>query len=94
VKVVPVIELSWDGELWEECPFRYAPSHPSSLPRFVSPHHHRVDQALIYDVFGANGSMPPWGIIGSFSPYYYQPMSGSRARSASVCSGHARVRLR
>ena len=88
IKCVPVMELSWDGENWIECPFKYAPSLPSSPPKFVSPHHHRVDQALIYDVFGGNGSTPVWTITGSFSPYYYQPYSGAKAGMHRILEGY------
>ena len=88
IKCVPVMELSWDGQKWIECPFKYATSLPSSPPKFVSPHHHRVDQALIYDVFGGNGSTPLWTITGSFSPYYYQPYSGTRAGMNSILEGY------
>ena len=79
---------SWDGQEWIECPFKYATSLPSSAPKFVSPHHHRVDQALIYDVFGGNGSTPVWTITGSFSPYYYQPYSGARAGIHRILEGY------
>ena len=88
IKCVPVMELSWDGQEWIECPFKYATSLPSSAPKFVSPHHHRVDQALIYDVFGGNGSTPVWTITGSFSPYYYQPYSGARAGIHRILEGY------
>jgi hypothetical protein len=88
IKCVPVMELSWDGQTWIECPFKYATSLPSSPPKFVSPHHHRVDQALIYDVFGGNGSTPVWTITGSFSPYYYQPYSGARAGIHRILEGY------
>ncbi|HMJ57167.1 MAG TPA: lipase maturation factor family protein [Polyangiaceae bacterium] len=88
IKCVPVMELSWDGQTWMECPFKYATSLPSSPPKFVSPHHHRVDQALIYDVFGGNGSTPVWTITGSFSPYYYQPYSGARAGIHRILEGY------
>jgi hypothetical protein len=88
IKCVPVMELTWDGQTWIECPFKYATSLPSSPPKFVSPHHHRVDQALIYDVFGGNGSTPVWTITGSFSPYYYQPYSGARAGIHRILEGY------
>jgi hypothetical protein len=88
IKCVPVMELSWDGQTWLECPFKYATSLPSSPPKFVSPHHHRVDQALIYDVFGGNGSTPVWTITGSFSPYFYQPYSGARAGIHRILEGY------
>jgi hypothetical protein len=89
IKCVPVMEFSWDGgETWIECPFKYATSLPSSAPKFVSPHHHRVDQALIYDVFGGNGSTPVWTITGSFSPYYYQPHSGARVGIHRMIEGY------
>ena len=32
IKCVPVMELSWDGQKWIECPFKYATSLPSSPP--------------------------------------------------------------
>jgi hypothetical protein len=88
IKCVPVMELSWDGQKWIECPFKYATSLPSSAPKFVSPHHHRVDQALIYDVFGGNGSTPVSTITGAFSPYFYQPYSGARTGIHRILEGY------
>jgi hypothetical protein len=66
VKCVVVFEVSWDGQQWQECHFKYCPSRPGSRPRFAAPHHPRGDQAMIYETFGiGDGSVCVHGIIGT-----------------------------
>ncbi len=88
VKVVPVLEVTWDGNNWQECRFRYAPTHEGSPPRFVSPHRHRVDQAVIYEVFGMNGTAPIASVIGAFAPYYYTRWAGGRGLLQRIVEGY------
>jgi hypothetical protein len=71
VKMVPVFEVSWNGENWHELAFRYSVSHSHSAPRFIAPHHPRGDQALIYDTFGLNATSLMNGVLGIWSPYPY-----------------------
>ena len=71
VKMVPVFEVSWDGQRWHELEFRYSVSHARSAPRFIAPHHPRGDQALIYDTFGLNATSLMNGVLGVWSPYPY-----------------------
>jgi hypothetical protein len=66
VKCVVVFEVSWDGEDWQECHFKYCPSQMNSRPRFAAPHHPRGDQAMIYETFGiGDGGVCVHGIIGT-----------------------------
>jgi hypothetical protein len=72
VKCVVVFQVSWDGETWHECDFKYCPSNPTSAPRFAAPHHPRGDQAMIYETFGVgDGSIAVHGIIGTSNVHAY-----------------------
>ena len=86
IKCVPVMELSWDGQEWIERPSNTRRAS-SSAPKFVSPHHHRVDQALIYDVFGGNGSTPVWTITGRSAPTTTNP-TPARAGIHRILEGY------
>ncbi len=54
VKWVPIIEGTQDGKEWKEYQYRYTPSQPSSPPKFVAPHHPRLDHAIFYESFGTD----------------------------------------
>ncbi len=69
VKMVPLFEVSWDGQQWHELEFSYSASNARSAPRFIAPHHPRGDQALIYDTFGLNATSLMNGVLGVWSPY-------------------------
>jgi|SoiMethySBSTD1v2_1073268.scaffolds.fasta_scaffold07836_4 lipase maturation factor len=56
VKITVLVEVTWDKKVWHELPFKFAPSHPSTPPHVVAPHHPRGEQAIIYDTFGMNGT--------------------------------------
>jgi hypothetical protein len=47
-RVVPLFEGSDDGETWHAYRYKYYASSPHEPPRFVAPHHPRIDMALFY----------------------------------------------
>jgi hypothetical protein len=56
MKMVPVIEGSEDGENWRAYSFAYMPTQDHSPPRFVAPHHPRLDHSSIYAGLGLTES--------------------------------------
>lgn len=50
---VPVFQGTADGVTWEEYGYRFMASQPGSRPRFVAPHHPRLDHYTIYEGYGA-----------------------------------------
>lgn len=61
---VTVVEGSRDGgRTWEKYRYRYTMTDEQSRPRFVAPHHPRLDHQSFYDAVGVDGSG------------YFQPMS-------------------
>jgi hypothetical protein len=54
VKWAPVIEGTLDGKEWREYEYRYTPTRPTTPPRFVAPHHPRLDHAVFYESFGTD----------------------------------------
>ncbi len=54
VKWAPIIEGTQDGVDWKEYHYRYLPSSPYSPPKFVAPHHPRLDHAVFYESFGTD----------------------------------------
>lgn len=75
VKCSLVFEVSWDGENFRECQFKYCPSQPRSKPRFAAPHHPRADQSMIYETFGlGDGSVCVHGIIGTGAVHAYNEL--------------------
>jgi hypothetical protein len=55
---VPVFEGSVDGQTWTRYEFAFYPSSARARPRFVAPHHPRLDHSLVYDAIGLNGHGP------------------------------------
>lgn len=53
---VPVIEGSDDGVCWHAFEYRYTMTHGHSRPRFVAPHHPRLDHLAFYEAVGVDGS--------------------------------------
>jgi Lipase maturation factor len=84
VKISLLLEVSWDREHWHELSFDYAPSNPKSRPRFVSPHHPRGDQAVIYDTFGLNPTSLVSGMLGPWDPYFFAAKAPAVAFCQSV----------
>jgi lipase maturation factor len=77
VKVAPVMEVTWDGQEWHELSHHFSPTHELSPPRFCAPHHARLDQALIYDVFGLSDATVLRNLVGVWDPYAHVHAGGS-----------------
>lgn len=52
VRMAPVLEGSLDGLHWRRYEWAYLPCGEHSKPRFVAPHHPRIDHSLFYASFG------------------------------------------
>jgi hypothetical protein len=70
IKFVPVVEGSADGENWREYEYRYYPCHERSRPRWVAPHHPRLDHLVVYEGYGTNAAGFLMPIMGSH-PYMF-----------------------
>jgi Lipase maturation factor len=88
VRGIPLIEVSWDGKQWRECPHQFSPTGPDSVPRFVAPHHPRGDQVAIYEGFGLGDSSIMHSLIGSGQPYGYTKHIGSHVLLQRLLEGH------
>ena len=88
LKVVPVMEVSWDGEHWQEIEYPIACTRPESRPRMISPHHARADQAVIYDTFGLNSQSLINGITLAGDPHLYNHFSGTHGLLNRILEGH------
>jgi hypothetical protein len=88
-KIVPVVEVSWDGEHWVELEFPLACSHPYSKPRYIAPHHARGDQALIYEAFGLNSQSLVNGLTLPGDPLIFTHHAGAQALLQMVLEGRA-----
>jgi Lipase maturation factor len=60
---VTVVEGSHDGVEWKKYRYRYTMTDESSRPRYVAPHHPRLDHQTFYDAAGVDGTG------------YFQPLS-------------------
>ena len=74
IKMVPVLEGSHDGERWTTIPWRFMPVDERS-PRFIAPHHPRLDHSCIYVGLGLNESDPVGGLMFEVKPYGCSPYS-------------------
>ena len=52
LRFIQVIEGSADGEVWEEYEWKFMTTHERSAPRFIAPHHPRLDFMLFYSSLG------------------------------------------
>ncbi|HWE29658.1 MAG TPA: lipase maturation factor family protein, partial [Polyangia bacterium] len=77
VKAAPVLEVTWDGHEWHALGHRFSPTDERSRPRFCAPHHARLDQALIYDVFGLSDASIIRNLVGVWDPYGHVHAGGS-----------------
>ena len=77
VKAAPVLEVTWDGEEWHTLGHHYSPTTEYSRPKFCSPHHARLDQSFIYDVFGLNDATVLRNFVGVWDPYAHVAAAGS-----------------
>jgi hypothetical protein len=87
VKVSLLVEVSWDRTTWHELRFRFSPSKEDSPPRFVSPHHPRGDQAVIYDTFGLNPTSLVSSMLGPWDPYPFASRSPAAAFRQRLVEG-------
>lgn len=62
---VTVVEGSYDGHEWKKCRYLYTMTDEQSRPRYVAPHHPRLDHQTFYDAAGVDGTG------------YFQPLSFS-----------------
>jgi hypothetical protein len=77
VKIVPVVEVTWDGDAWHALEHRFSPSVETSAPRLCAPHHERFDQAVVYEAIGLNEASIMRNIVGRWDPYGYGGVPGS-----------------
>lgn len=75
IKMVPVMESSHDGQTWTPIPWRFMPVGEHSPPRFIAPHHPRLDHSCIYVGLGLNESDPVGGLMFEVKPYGGSPYS-------------------
>lgn len=87
VKIVPVVEVKYAGQNWEEIEYQLSASKETSRPHFIAPHHPRGDQAVIYETFGFNMVSVLHGILGSGNPYGFGKLSQARAIMQRVLEG-------
>ncbi|MBZ5504298.1 MAG: lipase maturation factor family protein [Acidobacteriia bacterium] len=74
VRWVTVVEGSCDGQNWQKYRYRFTQTDERSTPRFVAPHHPRLDHQTFYDAVGVDGT----GYLHSVSlanPYLFTPSS-------------------
>lgn len=77
VKFVPVMEVTWDGSAWHTLEHHFSPTTERSRPQFCAPYHARVDQSLIYDVFGMSDATIFRNLVGWWEPYGHGHAGGS-----------------
>jgi hypothetical protein len=69
---VECIEGSNDGETWLPYEYRFQPTVPASRPRFVAPHHPRLDHNVFYDSFGGTLNSFVESVFSVGNPYYFR----------------------
>ncbi|HVW23767.1 MAG TPA: lipase maturation factor family protein [Polyangiaceae bacterium] len=77
VKIVPVVEASWDGKEFVPLSHPFSPTVETSRPRFCAPHHERFDQAVVYEAIGLNEASTMRNIVGRWDPYGYGGVPGA-----------------
>ena len=82
-----LVEVSWDRKTWHEVDFHFSPSNPHSKPRFVSPHHPRGDQAVIYETFGMNPTSLISSMLGPWDPYSFGSQPAANTLAQRICEG-------
>lgn len=75
IKLVPVLEGSHDGQSWTPIPWRFMPVGETSPPRFIAPHHPRLDHSCIYVGLGLNEADPVGGLMFEAKPHGMSPYS-------------------
>jgi hypothetical protein len=87
VKMVPVMEVTWDGKEWFSLKHKFSPTEETSRPKFCAPHHARLDQALIYEVFGLNDASVMRNFVGWWEPYGHGRVTGASLLMFRVLEG-------
>jgi hypothetical protein len=77
IKMVPVMEGSHDGEDWTPIPWKFMPTGERTPPRFIAPHHPRLDHSCIYVGLGLNEADPVGGLMFETKPHGMSPYSHS-----------------
>lgn len=72
VRWVTVVEGSEEGKAWKKYRYPFTMTDETSGPRFVAPHHPRLDHQTFYDGVGVDGSGFIQPIIFS-NPYLFTP---------------------
>ncbi len=88
VKAAPVMEVTWDGVEWHGLGHHYSPTTEYSRPKFCSPHHARLDQSFIYDVFGLNDATVLRNLVGVWDPYGHVHAGGSWLTMRKALEGY------
>ena len=72
VRWVTVVEGSDDGRSWKKYRYRFTQTDARSRPRFVAPHHPRLDHHTFYDAVGVDGTgyLHP---VSLSNPYLFSP---------------------
>jgi hypothetical protein len=87
VRIVPVVEVSWDETEFYSLVHPFSPSVESSRPRFCAPHHERFDQAVVYEAIGLNEASTMRNIVGRWDPYGHGGVPGALAFVHRVLKG-------
>ncbi|MGB7441856.1 MAG: lipase maturation factor family protein [Coleofasciculaceae cyanobacterium] len=74
IRLVPIVEGTEDGRVWQEYHYRYMTSTESSPPRFVAPFHPRLDHGVFYEAFGQSNNFL-CSLAGPCNPYVFSHIS-------------------
>jgi hypothetical protein len=88
VKMVAVMEASWDGDTWHTLEHHYSPTRERSAPKFCAPYHARLDQALIYETFGLSDTTVVRNMVGQWDPYSHTHAGGSMLMMRRALKGY------
>ena len=91
VKWLPIFEGSQDGVHWQSYGYRYMPSKPNSPPRFVAPHHPRLDHILIYEALGGTLDNFFESFFSSGNPYNFAHVSLPDSIVQALLEGNAQI---
>ncbi|MDD9941255.1 MAG: lipase maturation factor family protein [Myxococcales bacterium] len=87
VKIVPVLEATWDGAHWRTCEYNFTPVLETSPPRWAAPHHARGDTAVLYEAFSVGDSGVLGAIFGTWSPYGFGKQTGLQLSMQRMLEG-------
>ncbi len=90
VRFVATLEGSADGQQWQEYVYSHMPSHPSSAPRFVAPHHPRTNYVIFYEALGID-SASFFASLVSAHPYGLTDLAPSQRLAQRLLEGEPSV---